>query len=138
MYRVTITYSSLSGGDIAGIVVGCLVAIAGITLSAWYLRRKHRRKRDVHPGKAEAEGGGADRDNSETQEIEPLDQEGLRLEAGGTPIDEMHVEAPETEGRPVHEMHVDASELEGVQPLSPIEIGVNSPVGFAERRFYDC
>ena len=128
---------TVSGGEVAGIIVGIL-AFAAIkaVLLVWYLiRRRRQREKDAEKTQAKVDKGntgesGLRRYEMDGNSIKELHDESVpQLEAGSKAVHEMHVEAAETGGTPIHEMHVETWELEGDGPRPPTELGVKSPVG---------
>jgi hypothetical protein len=112
----------IPGGEIAGIVVGCLAALAMILgFLAWFLIRSSRQRKEGEDqdtaGKEEKEAGTAvlERHEKDGTEVKELHEDTRKLEAGGGPIHEMHVIPSELEAEPVE------------QARSPVEIGVKSP-----------
>ena len=108
----------LSGGAIAGIVIGALAAVAFAGLLGWFLLR---RRRSGRPHIAAATG---DRAIHEKDGVAVSELQG----SGG---------AGEAGGKALYELHSHPSELEGekaVGTLSPVEMGLKSAVGTQTKR----
>ena len=116
----------VTGGEIAGIVIGVLAALALILAFAGVLIFRRRRQK----GKESDEDDPAELKKDDN----PIAQPYARHEEDGEGLKELHGDALRREAgsTPLHEMQVEPSELEGdgphIQQHSPVEIGLKSPM----------
>lgn len=110
----------MSGGGIAGIVVGVLIGVAFAIVGGWLLLRRWRK---VRLGRAPSSVGDQD-----ATERTALSQE----EKDGIPLSEMDGvgRIGEVEGAPLFEMYARPSELEAEYMAPQLSTkGIKSPVG---------